>query len=183
MHSWPSRASKPGAALGAEGTSSPHARELHCPGPLPQPMPHMKMLVRPLGPSWRDLALVTVPGTRVLRVKTQGWTFPVGGKGATSGPSALGAVLGKGLGHGQAAEHPSPERPWASLCRGEEGFEQSAPLVPHIRDASLDHIDHIAVPPPKPGVLLSPQSGRGGTEFPTSKQKGTRRAQGQQEGW
>lgn len=99
----------------------------------------------------------------------------MGVKGAPSGPS----VLEKGLGHGQAAEHPSPERPWASLCRGEEGFEQSAPPVLHIRDASLGHT---AVPPPNPGVLLSPQSGRGGTESPISEQRGTRRAQGQQEG-
>lgn len=89
----------------------------------------------------------------------------MGRKGAISGPSALGVVLEKGFGHGQAAEHPSPERPWASLCRGEEGFEQSAPLVLHIRDAPLDHT---AVPPSKPGVLLSPQSGRGGIESPSA---------------
>lgn len=90
----------------------------------------------------------------------------MGRKGAVSGHSA---VLEKGLGHGQAAEHPSLERPWASLCRGEEGFEQSAPLVLHIRDASLDHT---AVPPPKPGVLLSPQSGRGAIESPSASKAG-----------
>lgn len=47
--------------------------------------------------------------------------------------------------------------------QGEEGFEQSAPPVLHIRDTSLDPT---AVPPPEPGVLLSPQSGRGGIESP-----------------
>lgn len=96
----------------------------------------------------------------------------MGRKDAVSGLSALAAALEKGLGHGQAAEHPSPERLWASLCRGEEGFEQSAPLVLHIRDDSLDHT---AVPPPSqesschpslPGEELSPLSaskgGQGG---------------------
>lgn len=97
-----------------------------------------------------------------------------------AGSSAQGAALEKGLRHGQAAQHSSPESLWASLCRGEEGVERSAPLVLRIRDASLDRA---AIPSPKPGVLPSPQSGRGGLESSTSKQWGTRRAQGQPEGW
>lgn len=98
---------------------------------------------------------------------------------AAARPSAQEAVLEKGLEHGRAAQRSSPGSPWASLCRGEEGFERSAPLVLRIRDASLDLA---AIPPPTPGVLLSPQSGKGGLKSPTSKRGGTRRVQGQPEG-
>lgn len=75
-----------------------------------------------------------------------------------AGPSAQGETQGKGLWHGQAAQRCCTESPWASLCRAEEGFERSAPLVLCIRDAPLDRA---AIPPPQPGVLLSPQPGCG----------------------
>ena len=72
---------------------------------------------------------------------------------AAAGPSAQGAVPEKGLGHGWAGQRSCPESLWVSLGRAEEGFERSAPLLQRIRDASLDRA---AIPPPKPGVLLSP---------------------------